>query len=277
MASCAHPAARPPVAPCRWPAGAALAALGSDTGGSIRIPAALQGLVGFKNTQRLTPLEGTVPLSTTLDTVCAITRDVTDAVLMHEILAQRHVTLGHAPARRLAFGRAAHAAARRARRHRGCCVRARAAGAARARRAHRRHRAARTRRGRRHQRRRRFRRRRELGLAPQAPGRARRRLRPARGDAHPSRRDHERGRLHRPAARASALDRRMADAMRGFDAMLSPTVPIVAPEIAPLVASDEAFFARQRRAAAQPVDGQPARWLRAVAALPPRRTSCRWA
>jgi amidase/aspartyl-tRNA(Asn)/glutamyl-tRNA(Gln) amidotransferase subunit A len=63
-------------------AGAALAALGSDTGGSIRIPAALQGLVGFKNTQRLTPLEGTVPLSSTLDTVCAITRDVHDAVTL---------------------------------------------------------------------------------------------------------------------------------------------------------------------------------------------------
>jgi amidase/aspartyl-tRNA(Asn)/glutamyl-tRNA(Gln) amidotransferase subunit A len=67
--------------------GAAWAALGSDTGGSIRIPAALQGLVGFKNTARLTPTEGAVPLSTTLDTVCAITRSVRDAVLLHEVLA----------------------------------------------------------------------------------------------------------------------------------------------------------------------------------------------
>jgi aspartyl-tRNA(Asn)/glutamyl-tRNA(Gln) amidotransferase subunit A len=69
--------------------GAAWAALGSDTGGSIRIPAALQGLVGFKNTQRLTPLQGAVPLSTTLDTACAITRSVGDAVLVHGILAAR--------------------------------------------------------------------------------------------------------------------------------------------------------------------------------------------
>jgi aspartyl-tRNA(Asn)/glutamyl-tRNA(Gln) amidotransferase subunit A len=59
--------------------GAAWAALGSDTGGSIRIPAALQGLVGFKNTQRLTPTEGCIPLSTTLDTACAITLSVRDA------------------------------------------------------------------------------------------------------------------------------------------------------------------------------------------------------
>src|SRR5918912_4243362 len=71
--------------------GAAWAALGSDTGGSIRIPAALQGLVGFKNTARLTPTEGAVPLSTTLDTVCAITRSVRDAVLLHEVLAARPV------------------------------------------------------------------------------------------------------------------------------------------------------------------------------------------
>ena len=69
--------------------GAAWAALGSDTGGSIRIPAALQGLVGFKNTQRLTPLTGAVPLSSTLDTACAITRSVRDAVLLHGLLAAR--------------------------------------------------------------------------------------------------------------------------------------------------------------------------------------------
>lgn len=73
--------------------GAAWAALGSDTGGSIRIPAALQGLVGFKNTARLTPTEGAIPLSTTLDTACAITRSVRDAVLLHEVLAARRVML----------------------------------------------------------------------------------------------------------------------------------------------------------------------------------------
>ena len=78
--------------------GAAWAALGSDTGGSIRIPAALQGLVGFKNTQRLTPTEGAIPLSTSLDTACAITRSVRDAVLLHEILSARRVGLAQRPA-----------------------------------------------------------------------------------------------------------------------------------------------------------------------------------
>lgn len=71
--------------------GAAWAALGSDTGGSIRIPAALQGLVGFKSTARLVPTEGCIPLSTTLDTACAITRTVADAVTMHAVLAARSV------------------------------------------------------------------------------------------------------------------------------------------------------------------------------------------
>jgi amidase/aspartyl-tRNA(Asn)/glutamyl-tRNA(Gln) amidotransferase subunit A len=87
---------------------AAWAALGSDTGGSIRIPAALQGLVGFKNTARLTPTEGSVPLSTTLDTACAITRTVRDAVLLHEVLAERSVRLARRPLaqRRLAVVRA---------------------------------------------------------------------------------------------------------------------------------------------------------------------------
>lgn len=72
--------------------GAAYVGLGSDTGGSIRIPAALNGLVGFKNTARLTPTSGTVPLSPTLDTACALTHSVRDAILVHEILAARTVT-----------------------------------------------------------------------------------------------------------------------------------------------------------------------------------------
>jgi aspartyl-tRNA(Asn)/glutamyl-tRNA(Gln) amidotransferase subunit A len=77
--------------------GAAFVALGSDTGGSIRIPAALCGIVGFKNTARLTPREGALPLSTTLDTACAMTRSVRDAILVHEILAARPVTRSQAP------------------------------------------------------------------------------------------------------------------------------------------------------------------------------------
>ena len=77
--------------------GAAFIGLGSDTGGSIRIPAALNGIVGFKNTARLVPLDGALPLSSTLDTVCAMTRSVRDAILAHEILAARTVTRSHAP------------------------------------------------------------------------------------------------------------------------------------------------------------------------------------
>jgi Asp-tRNA(Asn)/Glu-tRNA(Gln) amidotransferase A subunit family amidase len=71
--------------------GAAHIGLGSDTGGSIRIPAALCGIVGFKNTARLTPLTGALPLSSTLDTICALTRSVRDAVLAHELLSSRKV------------------------------------------------------------------------------------------------------------------------------------------------------------------------------------------
>jgi aspartyl-tRNA(Asn)/glutamyl-tRNA(Gln) amidotransferase subunit A len=76
--------------------GAAFIGLGSDTGGSIRIPAALNGIVGFKSTARLVPADGALPLSTTLDTVCAVTRSVRDAITAHEILSARRVTAGAA-------------------------------------------------------------------------------------------------------------------------------------------------------------------------------------
>lgn len=69
--------------------GAAWAALGTDTGGSLRIPAALHGLVGFKCTQRMVPREGCLPLAPTLDTVGAITHSVRDAILLHEVLSAR--------------------------------------------------------------------------------------------------------------------------------------------------------------------------------------------
>ena len=67
--------------------GLAVAGLGSDTGGSIRIPAALCGLVGFKNTQRRTPLAGAFPLSFTLDTACSMSRSVADCLLVDGVLA----------------------------------------------------------------------------------------------------------------------------------------------------------------------------------------------
>jgi aspartyl-tRNA(Asn)/glutamyl-tRNA(Gln) amidotransferase subunit A len=77
--------------------GAALAGLGSDTGGSIRIPAALCGIVGFKSTARLVPTTGALPLSTSLDTVCALTRSVRDAVTVHQVIAARSVNLAGKP------------------------------------------------------------------------------------------------------------------------------------------------------------------------------------
>ena len=59
--------------------GMAHGALGTDTGGSCRIPAAFNGIVGFKPTQRRVPLDGGVPLSSSLDSFGPLAR--TDAVL----------------------------------------------------------------------------------------------------------------------------------------------------------------------------------------------------
>jgi amidase/aspartyl-tRNA(Asn)/glutamyl-tRNA(Gln) amidotransferase subunit A len=224
-------------------AGAAWAALGSDTGGSIRIPAALQGLVGFKNTARLTPTQGAVPLSTTLDTVCAITRSVRDAVLLHQVLAARRVALPRRAIGSLRFAvpttlmldalepevAAAFERALAALRDAGAQVV-------------------------------------EIGLrelgevaAINAAGgfsaaeswawhRTRLAAEEARYDPRVA------ARIRRGATMSAAdyIDlliarrdwiARMERAIAGFDALLSPTVPCVAPALAPLVADDATFFA----------------------------------
>ena len=67
--------------------GMAAGAIGSDTGGSIRIPAALNGLVGFKPTARRVPLDGVVPLSFTLDSAGPIAKTVADCALLDRVLA----------------------------------------------------------------------------------------------------------------------------------------------------------------------------------------------
>ena len=59
--------------------GSAVVALGTDTGGSIRIPASMTGMVGHKTTKGRWPTDGVVPLSHTLDTVGALTRSAADA------------------------------------------------------------------------------------------------------------------------------------------------------------------------------------------------------
>lgn len=78
-------------------AGMCVAAIGSDTGGSIRIPAALCGIVGFKPTARRVPAQGALPLSTTLDTVCAMTRSVDDCILMDGIIADDVLRIARRP------------------------------------------------------------------------------------------------------------------------------------------------------------------------------------
>jgi aspartyl-tRNA(Asn)/glutamyl-tRNA(Gln) amidotransferase subunit A len=223
--------------------GAAWAALGSDTGGSIRIPAALQGLVGFKNTARLTPTDGAVPLSTTLDTVGAITRSVRDAVLMHELLAERQVRLNGRPIASLrlalpttlmldrleapvqrAFDRSVHALRRAGAQIEEIelapladVARINATGGFAAAEAWAWHRA--------------------LLAEHEAAYDPRVALRIRRGAAMTAADYIELLRARRAWIAA------MADAIGGFDALLSPTVPIVAPPMTPLIDDDDAFFA----------------------------------
>ena len=71
--------------------GLSVAAIGSDTGGSIRIPAALNGLVGFKSTMSRVPTQGAVELARSLDTVCAMTRSVRDCLSIDAVLSGAHL------------------------------------------------------------------------------------------------------------------------------------------------------------------------------------------
>lgn len=67
--------------------GMAFGALGTDTGGSCRIPAAFNGIVGFKPTQRRVPLDGGVPLSFSLDSFGPLARTVACCAALDAVLA----------------------------------------------------------------------------------------------------------------------------------------------------------------------------------------------
>ena len=222
--------------------GLAVAGLGSDTGGSIRIPAALCGVVGFKNTQSRVPRTGLTELSRTLDTACAMARSVTDCLLVDGVLSGQPLQVKPRPLSALRFALpqtvvldglepAVAAAYSRA------LTRLSAAGAQLV----------------------------ELKLEAladiprlNAPGG----FSPIEAYAcHHARLTRDRAAFDpRVAARIALgepvtasqyiamLDQRarwiaqVEQELAGFDALLCPTVPLVAPEIEPLMASDDAFF-----------------------------------
>src|SRR3954471_23683870 len=61
--------------------------IGSDTGGSVRIPAAFNGIVGFKPTAKRVPLEGAFPLSYSLDSIGPLARTVRDCAHADAVMA----------------------------------------------------------------------------------------------------------------------------------------------------------------------------------------------
>jgi indoleacetamide hydrolase len=72
-------------------AGLADAGLGTDTGGSMRIPAALTGIVGFRPTSGLYPQAGLTMISPTRDTIGVMAKTVDQATRLHEVIAGRTV------------------------------------------------------------------------------------------------------------------------------------------------------------------------------------------
>ena len=73
--------------------GLAAAGIGSDTGGSVRIPAAWNDLVGFKTTAGKLSLDGIVPLCSRFDTVGPLTKSVEDAARLFGIMAGKEIEL----------------------------------------------------------------------------------------------------------------------------------------------------------------------------------------
>ena len=94
-----HPADPHPLGPECYPGGSsagsgvsvaigsAFGAIGTDTGGSIRIPAAVNGIVGLKPTYGRVSRYGVVPLGTSLDHVGPLTRTVEDSAIMLQAIA----------------------------------------------------------------------------------------------------------------------------------------------------------------------------------------------
>src|SRR5438128_1844348 len=72
--------------------GMAFGALGTDTGGSCRIPAAYNGIVGYKPTQRRVPLDGGVPLSFSLDSFGPLANSVACCATLDAVLAAEPAT-----------------------------------------------------------------------------------------------------------------------------------------------------------------------------------------
>lgn len=85
-------------------AGMAVAGLGTDTGGSSRIPAALNGIVGFRPTVGRYPAEGLTPISSTRDTVGPMARSVADIAVLDAVMADDSTALPEIDLRGLRLG-----------------------------------------------------------------------------------------------------------------------------------------------------------------------------
>ncbi|MDB5999034.1 MAG: putative indoleacetamide hydrolase [Rhizobacter sp.] len=83
---------------------AAPAGIGTDTGGSVRIPAALCGLVGFRPSTGRWPADGVVPISATLDTPGPMARSVADCVLLDGVVTGGATHLAAAELKGLRLG-----------------------------------------------------------------------------------------------------------------------------------------------------------------------------